>query len=178
MRLLAIVACMVLASGPVAAQEQQSAPETPSVEQGFVEATRACLDLVIGGEGAGEAFEVQVKPASPEVRASHPFGAEASLRELASRSDGKVTLRAPNERTCSTFAVGAPPAAAFEQFATVLTQRGGFSELEVRRREEGRVQRTFRSDDGRVRVELEGFVGGMPAMPGGDLAMAHIGRRR
>jgi hypothetical protein len=60
-----------------------------------------------------------------------------------------------------------------------VMQRGDFTELEIRRQHEGRVQRTFRSTDGRVRIELEGFVGGLEAFPNsGDLSMAHLGRRR
>lgn len=149
-----------------------------STESAFTIAAGLCLARVLGDDPTGEHFDEGLKPASDAARAGHPFGSDPTLRETAFPTDGAVTVRF-DDRTCSVFAVGAAPVAAFENLATTLQSRGGFTEQEIRRRpQEGRVQRTFRQDGGRVRVEMEGFVGGMDAFPGGgDLAMVHIGRR-
>jgi hypothetical protein len=178
MRVLLLTIAMM--STPAFAQdatmpaEAQQPSTAASLEQDFVTAANACLGRVLG-EGDLGAFG----PASDAVRAGHPFGREPGLLEFSGRADGSITARSPDARTCSVFAVGAPPAASFELLSAALQSRGGFTELEVRRQEEGRLQRTFRSADGRTRVELEGFFGGEEVVPGAsNLSMAHIGRRR
>lgn len=165
------------ASQPMPTDESYE-PIERTVEQDFVDAANLCLTRVMGGDADGAMFDAGLRPASEAARTGHPFGGDPNLRESAHRADGKVTVRFDN-RTCSVFAVGAASNAAFESLAASLHNRGGFAEQEIRgRAEEGRVQRTFRQVDGRTRVEMEGFLGGMDAFPGGgDLAMAHIGRR-
>lgn len=164
-----LVAIALIAT-PAVAQDETPAP---TLEQDFVQAANLCLGRLSGG--ASGVFAEGLRPASDATRAGHPLG-DAHLMELASRTDGAVTVRAPDDRTCSVFAVGAAPAASFELLAAELQARGGFTEQEIRRRQEGRVQRTFRGADG-TRVEMEGFIGSGP-VAGGDLAMVHMGRRR
>ena len=179
-----ICAVLLLAwTAPAKAQDTFSeAAVSPAIEESFVEAAaEVCLATLLGAQEVAQTPEVMahLRPASQETRAGHPFGRDETLWELASREDGQVTVRAPDSRTCSVFAVGASPAAAFEELAQVVLERGDFTELEIRRQHEGRVQRTFRSIDGRLQIELEGFVGGLDAFPNsGDLSMAHMGRRR
>ncbi len=183
MRSFACAALLLALSAPATAQDTSSEPAASSaIEEGFVEAAaEVCLVALLGAQGVAQTPEVMahLRSASQETRAGHPFGRDETLWELASREDGQVTVRAPDSRTCSVFAVGASPATAFEALAQAVIQRGDFTELEIRRQHEGRVQRTFRSTDGRVRIELEGFAGGLEAFPNsGDLSMAHLGRRR
>jgi hypothetical protein len=165
------VVAIALIATPAVAQDETPAP---TLEQDFVQGANLCLGRLLGDAAPG-AFAEGLRPASDATRASHPLG-DANLKELASRADGNVTVRAPDNRTCSVFAVGASPAASFELLATALQTRSGFAEQEIRRRQEGRVQRTFRSADG-VRVEMEGFTGETSPLAGGDLAMVHMGRR-
>lgn len=183
---LAGVVLMVLLVCPAFAQTQEEPEEEQglqvtralSLENGFVEAALdVCLASVLSGEIVAQHADVHrhLRQASDETRAAHPFGGDQDLWELASRPDSQITLRSPDARTCSVFAAGALPAPTFEALAQALLQRGGFEELEIRRREEGRVQRTFRSTDGRTRIELEGFTSDKPEQ---NLSMAHIGRRR